>query len=110
MESPAPSATYYSRSRGPCSSCLARIDPWRARVEASRQRGSRLDASTLTVVERAPRSRLRRPLFETLADSENMPVRVTHVHLTHAPGLVGRRPCYLQSLLYAVRMDRVHVV
>src|SRR5437870_11422276 len=45
-----------------------------------------------------------------LTDSEDVAIRVTHVHLPDTPRLVGRRPGDLETLLPAMLVDRIDVV
>src|SRR5262249_24726455 len=49
-------------------------------------------------------------ILNPLADSEDMPVRVPHVHLPNIPCHVGRRPSDLESLLNAALVDGVNIV
>src|ERR1043165_262080 len=48
--------------------------------------------------------------INSLADSEDMAVRVTKVHLTNIPRHVRRRPCDIEALLQATLMDVVNVI
>ena len=48
--------------------------------------------------------------FESLADAEDMSVRMADVHLADAPRLVGRRPGDLQPLLHTVLVDFVDIL
>src|SRR5688572_4464176 len=49
-------------------------------------------------------------ILNPLTDSEDMTIRVTHVHLADAPWHVGRRPRDVETLLAAVPMDGVDIV
>ena len=48
--------------------------------------------------------------LKSVADSEDMPIRVTHVHLAYAPRHVGWRPDLFESLREAVLIDRLDVI
>src|SRR2546425_12084069 len=49
-------------------------------------------------------------LLEPLTDSEDVTIRVTHVHLADAPRHVGRRPGDVETLLQALPMNDVDIV
>ena len=51
-----------------------------------------------------------RRLLKRLADSEDVPIGMAHMHLAHVPRLVRRRPGYFKSLCQAVLIDSVHVI
>src|ERR1700738_499761 len=48
--------------------------------------------------------------FTSLADSEDMSIGVAHVHLSHVPWLIRRRPSYFKPLCDAVLVDGVHII
>ena len=49
-------------------------------------------------------------VIKPMADSEDMTIGVSYVHLAQVPGRVRRRPRHFESLLKTVLMDRVHVI
>ncbi len=49
-------------------------------------------------------------LFQRLADPENMPVGMAHVHLAHVPWVIRWRPRHFQTLFDAVPVFGVHVI
>src|SRR5437667_2680148 len=54
---------------------------------------------------------LKRLLFlQSLSDAEHMAVGMSHVHFSHVPGHVRRRPGHLDALLNAVFIDGIHVL
>src|SRR5437867_1713541 len=48
--------------------------------------------------------------FETLADAEDVPVGMAHVHLAQVPGLVRRRTGDFEALLQTAPVDGCDVV
>jgi hypothetical protein len=49
-------------------------------------------------------------VLNPLTDSEDVAIRVTHVHLADAPWHIGRRPGDVEILLQALPMDGVDIV
>ena len=48
--------------------------------------------------------------FKTVADSENMPIRVANVHFAYVTWHVGRRPGDFEPLLQAVLINGLNVI
>lgn len=49
-------------------------------------------------------------IVKPVADSEDVTVGVTQMHLAKAPGHVGRRPRNLEALRQAVLINGIHIV